>query len=294
MKKQSFLPLLALVGGVAAFVLRLLQNRTGFEAATGLPIPGNAPGLALVALLTVLALAFLLLVRRLPREADPGPAFPEEFSSGSAGQVFLPVAGALLMLLSGLADLAEALGGVNLLARLQAAADPYGAAAMESVSGFAPKAQLLLGLLSLVSGAAVFLAAAACRRGSREAGSSFQGALLLAPPVALVVRLVLAYRLDSINPALEAYYVELLGLVFLTLGFYRLSSFAFQSGRTWRFALYACVAVVLCIAALADGGPRLSSLLLYTGGAATLLGFLLLRLAHVPGDCEVHDSTEDV
>ena len=168
MKKQSFLPLLALVGGVAAFVLRLLQNRTGFEAATGLPIPGNAPGLALVALLAVLALAFLLLVRRLPREADPGPAFPEEFSSGSAGQVFLPVAGALLMLLSGLADLAEALGGVNLLARLQAAADPYGAAAMESVSGFAPKAQLLLGLLSLVSGAAVFLAAAACRRGSRE------------------------------------------------------------------------------------------------------------------------------
>ena len=67
MKKQSFLPLLALVGGVAAFVLRLLQNRTGFEAATGLPIPGNAPGLALVALLAVLALAFLLLVRRLPR-----------------------------------------------------------------------------------------------------------------------------------------------------------------------------------------------------------------------------------
>ena len=294
MKKQSFLPLLALVGGVAAFVLRLLQNRTGFEAATGLPIPGNAPGLALVALLAVLALAFLLLVRRLPREADPGPAFPEEFSSGSAGQVFLPVAGALLMLLSGLADLAEALGGVNLLARLQAAADPYGAAAMESVSGFAPKAQLLLGLLSLVSGAAVFLAAAACRRGSREAGSSFQGALLLAPPVALVVRLVLAYRLDSINPALEAYYVELLAVVFLTLAFYRLSSFAFQSGRTRRFTLYACAAVVLCIAALAEVGPHLSSMLLYAGGAAALLGFLLLRLAHIPGDCEVHSNTNDL
>ena len=60
MKKQSFLPLLALVGGVAAFVLRLLQNRTGFEAATGLPVPGNVPGLVLVALLAVLALMFLL------------------------------------------------------------------------------------------------------------------------------------------------------------------------------------------------------------------------------------------
>lgn len=293
MKKQSFLPLLALVGGMAAFMLRLLQNRTGFEAATGLPVSGNVPGLVLVALLAVLALAFLLLVRRLPGETDPGPAFPAEFAAGNSGQVFLPVAGALLMLLSGLADLAEGLGGVNLLARLQAAADPYGTAAMESVSGFAPKAQLLLGLLGLVSGAAVFLAAAACRRGTRESESSFQGTLLLVPPVALVVRLVLTYRLDSIDPALEAYYVELLALVFLTLGFYRLSSFAFQSGRTRRFALYACAAVVLCIAALADGGPHLSSLLLYAGGAAALLGFLLLRLAHVPGDCEVHDSTGD-
>ena len=293
MKKQSILPLLALAGGMAAFVLRLLQNRTGFEAATGLPVPGNMPGLALIATLEVLALVFLLLVRSLPREAGSGPAFPAEFSAGSAGQVFLPVTGALLMLLSGLADLAEALGGVNLLTRLQAAADPYGAAAMESVSGFAPKAQLLLGLLSLVSGAAVFLAAAACRRGNQEDGSSFQVSLLLLPPVALVVRLVLVYRLDSINPALEAYYVELLALVFLTLAFYRLSSFAFQSGRTRRFALYACAAVVLCVAALADGGPHLSSLLLYAGGAAALLGFLLLRLAHVPRACETHDSTED-
>ena len=291
MKRQTLLPLLALVGGIGAFVLRLLQNRTGFEAATGLPVPGNVPGLALAALLAILALLFLLLVRRLPREAGPGPAFPSEFAAGDAAQVFLPLTGALLMLLSGLADLAEALGGVNLLARLRAAADPYGAAAMESVSGFASKAQLLLGLLGLVSGAAVFLAAAACRRGSREAGG-FQGSLLLVPPVALVVRLVLAYRLDSINPALEAYYVELLALVFLTLGFYRLSSFAFQSGRPRRFALYTCAAVVLCVAALADGGPHHSSLLLYAGGATALLGFLLLRLAHGPEDCVVHDSTE--
>ena len=294
MKKQSLLPLLALVGGAVAFVLRLLQNRTGFEAATGLPVPGNVPGLVLIALLAVLALAFLLLVCRLPGETDPGPAFPAGFAAASSAQVFLPVAGALLMALSGLADLAEGLGGVNLLARLQAAADPYGAVTMESVSGFASKAQLLLGLLALVSGAAVFVAAAACRQGSREAVTPFQGSLLLIPPVALVVRLVLTYRLDSINPALEAYYVELLALVFLTLGFYLLSSFAFQSGRTRRFALYACGAIVLCVAALADGGPHLSSLLLYAGGAAALLGFLLLRLTHAPGDCEDHGNTNEL
>jgi stage V sporulation protein B len=35
------------------------------------------------------------------------------------------------------------------------------------------------------------------------------------------------------------------------------------------------IAVVLCLASLADGGPHLSSLLLYAGGAVFLLGFLL-------------------
>ena len=43
MKKPLLLPFIALVGGAAAAVLRLLQNTTGFEEGTGLPIPGNLP-----------------------------------------------------------------------------------------------------------------------------------------------------------------------------------------------------------------------------------------------------------
>ena len=41
MKKYLFWPLMAVIGGAGAFVLRLLQRSTGFEADTGLPIPGN-------------------------------------------------------------------------------------------------------------------------------------------------------------------------------------------------------------------------------------------------------------
>ena len=48
MKKSMLWPLIALVGGGAAFVLRLLQRSTGFEADTGLPIPGNLPAVLLV------------------------------------------------------------------------------------------------------------------------------------------------------------------------------------------------------------------------------------------------------
>ena len=44
MKKYAAYPALVLAGGAAAFALRLAQNRTGFEAATGLPVAGNLWG----------------------------------------------------------------------------------------------------------------------------------------------------------------------------------------------------------------------------------------------------------
>ena len=102
----------------------------------------------------------------------------------------------------------------------------------------------------------------------------------------LVVRLATAYRTESINPVLEAYYIDLLALVFLTLAFYRLSSFAFRAGQTRRFLLYALPAVVLCLAALADS-RSLYDTLFFAGGGVTVLGFLLLRLdalADAPSD----------
>lgn len=284
MEKQGFLPLLAVLGGAAALILRLWQNATGFEADTGLPIPGAPAGTVLAVFLLVMAVLLFLLVRRLPREPESGtPLLPRDFATENPRLLVLPVCGILLIALSGLADLFEGLGLGNLLAQFLSAADPEAALAVLEADGFTPGTQKLLGILALLSAAALFPVTAACRKGSARA-NAFQGApLLLIPPVALVVRLVLAYRLDSVNPVLEAYYLELLALVFLTLGFYRLSSFAFQAGRTRLFTFYACAAVVLCLASLPDCGPHLSSLLLNLGGAATLLGFLLLRQAASTG-----------
>ena len=69
MKKYAVYPALALAGGAAAFALRLAQNRTGFEAGTGLPVAGNLWGRLLAGLLVVIILACLPLVRKLPAEA---------------------------------------------------------------------------------------------------------------------------------------------------------------------------------------------------------------------------------
>ena len=62
MKKYVLWPLLAAIGGVGAFLLRLLQRSTGFEVDTGLPIPGNLYAILLVAWFVVLAAVCLLAV----------------------------------------------------------------------------------------------------------------------------------------------------------------------------------------------------------------------------------------
>lgn len=258
MKKQPLLLLMILLGSVAALILRLLQNRTGFEPSTGLPIPGAPMGLALVGLLAALAAILLLLVRRVPQDAAPD--FPTSFSTENTGLLTLPVMGILLLGLSGLADAA-----IILVPEVVPG----------TVSNISPHARLLFAATALLSAITLFPAAAACRK--KETPRTINGNLLLVPPVCLVVRLVLTYRLASVNPFLQTYYVELLALVFMTLAFYRLSSFAFGSGRSQRYAFYSAAAVILSVTSLADGG-QLSDILLHAGSGLTLLGFLLLHL----------------
>ena len=274
MKKPLLLPCIALVGGAAAAVLRLFQNATGFEEETGLPISGNLPGTALVILLVLLAVILTLLARRLPE--NKAPSFPADFTARDSRLLFLPMAGLFLMGLSGVLDLIAGLGLTEtLLQGVVSAADPSGMTSVVAISssdGYSPQAHLILGVLDLVSAA---------------------GTWLLAPVLAMAVRLVLAYRVDSVNPALEAYYVELLALVFLNLAFYRFSSFSFGSGQTRRFALYTCCAVVLCMAAFCDS-CSISARFLEIGGGLCVLGFLLLHLTDTPTSEPSGDSREEI
>ena len=278
MDKRYALPLTAALGGAAACVLRLLQNSTGYEPDTGLPIPGNPAALALAVLLAGLAAVLAVTSRLLPAEEAPGPVLPRDFSTENTGLLAIPMCGVFLLALSGLSDLAES---VSLLPEGLVSSQHaiYGILRAGGL-GFSPQGQMLLGALTLAAAVSLFPVLAGCRR--REGGPRHKApaAITLLPVAALVVRLVLTYRIDSVNPSLTMYYPELLALVFLTLGFYRLSSFAFQAGQTRRFGFYAAGSLVLCAASLADGSAYLSSLLLYAGGALTLMGFLLLRAAN--------------
>ena len=56
MKHRFSIPALSVCFGAVGFLLRLLQNRTGFEPDTGLPIPGSVPAILLPILLMAAAL----------------------------------------------------------------------------------------------------------------------------------------------------------------------------------------------------------------------------------------------
>ena len=279
MNRRYALPLTAALGGAAACVLRLLQNRTGFEPDTGLPVPGDLATMALAGLLVILAAALLAADQMLPREEDPGPTLSRDFSTGNAGLLTVPMCGVFLIALSGLADLAESFHLLPEEGIVSSRHPIYGILRTGGL-GYSARGQVLLGVLALAAAASLFPVLSGCRRREDAPAHRPPASITLLPVAMLVVRLVLTYRIDSVNPSLSMYYVELLALVFLTLGFYRLSSFAFQAGRTRRFALYAGGSVVLCMTSLMDGSAYLSSLLLYAGGALTMMGFLLLRIAN--------------
>lgn len=221
----------------------------------------------LVAVLVLLGAVFFLLVRRIPaRLDDPSAAFSDFFSSTSVGLVSITMAGVALL---GAAGVWETVSGLGLLSS-------DGTAVPDPAAHGPGRHEPSLRSWSFSSRGR--LPPLRCPRGCRSGGRQpIQSAFLLIPVVFCVIRLVVTYREDSIDPSLSAYYVELLALVFLTLSFYRLSSFAFFAGQSRRFLLYSMEAIVLCAAVLADPLPGYTRLY-FAGGALVLLGFVLLRL----------------
>ena len=67
MKQCDKKSLLTLCLGAAGMSLRLLQNMTGFEPGTGLPIPGSIPGILLPVLLALSAVMLFRMNSKLPK-----------------------------------------------------------------------------------------------------------------------------------------------------------------------------------------------------------------------------------
>ena len=266
---RRIFPIYAVTGGCAAFILRIIQNHAGFEPDTGLPVSGVFTW-ALPVLLAAYAVGLMIFsfyqtggyIKRNAVEntgKNPGDnymiAFP--FRANRAWTPYVIAAGGGLMILAGLIDLAESVGIAphSDAAALLLREIGLGAGTLLPVSGVLTLSAGVVWILFAAAGKSPELAD---RYGGADAGNDQNGAdtenitekrtprreLILIPPVAMVVRLVSAYRLDSINPVMERYWIELLALSFLTLACYSLSGFAFQSGNLRRFVLYAGCGVI--------------------------------------------------
>lgn len=271
MKDYKNVFLVTAVGGVLALALRLWQQLAGFEADTGLAVPGHPAGIALAVVLAATAGVLVALSRRLPGQKDER-AFERAFSTESVGVLTVVIMGIFLMAAGGALQVLFALMGGGLQGVLQESGMMMAVVWMGEAS---PREVLLLGVLAVVSAVCLFPAAAACRCHGDRPSRAVNGNLLLVPVMLLVVRLVMLYRINSVDPVLQAYYVELLAVVFVTLALYQLAGFAFGQGSLRWYSVCGGLAVVLCAATLADGHD-ISGTLFYAGCALSVLGFWLL------------------
>ena len=162
MKKYVLWPLLAAIGGVGAFLLRLLQRSTGFEVDTGLPIPGNLYAILLVAWFVVLAAVCLLAARPLlPADREDPPLFPTGFSVASPGLLTPAVMGLFLLAASGVLDLLFGFSGASALTGSGETVTVFVTAQGSQL--FSGREHLVVGLLSLLSAASLLPAVPACR-----------------------------------------------------------------------------------------------------------------------------------
>ena len=249
MKQCDKKSLLTLCLGAAGMSLRLLQNMTGFEPGTGLPIPGSIPGILLPVLLALSAVILFRMNSKLPKGPVEVP-LSRLLNWNDKEGLFGILAGGCVMAFSGVLEIANAFG------RTVTAVSADGMEIV-TVSAGTGRSGVVMGLLAVVAGICLLAGMAICRK-----TPDTEPQILLAVPVLLLARLIFAYRLYSVDPVLANYYLELLGLMLLILASYRLSGFAVQAGGPRMFGL----AVTL----LADGH---SAALLPLGGAAALEGF---------------------
>lgn len=228
--------------GILLFALRLLQNQTGFDRDTGLSL-SSVPGAALIACLAAAAVLEFWLARRKSR--DPAP-FSASFA---APERELPLLVCGCILLSG--------GGI-LLAMLAVTGATGGIAAA------------VAGLLGLTSGAGFLLLIRKMRLGEEAPVA------LVLPSLFFGVFLVLAvYLPEAADPVLPRYYLRVLAAAMVSYVFSQLSGFFREESRPRIFIPMANLAVLVCIAVLADGGPALT--LVFSGCALVVSGFLLLQ-----------------
>lgn len=226
-------------GGIILFGLRLIQDQTGFDSATGLTLPSVA-GVALPLALVVLAALEVLLVRR---QSSGKPSFDSHFAPPERSLTAL-VVGCMML----------GTGGFLLLM------DTADRSITATVTG-------VLALLTCFG----FLALGRQMRAWDELNILF-----VLPSLFFGVFLVLTVYLPTVSdPVLARYYLQILAAALAAYAFGHLAGFLRRESTPRTFTAVGELAVMSSIAAAADGDEAAS--LLFVGCAVVLSVFLALQ-----------------
>lgn len=245
MRKDIFLPLLALLGGGVGFALRLWQFFSGFDEETQLFRSGLPATWALLALMAALTVLFLLLSRGNAAPVD----YAQAFYCPSAGYMTLMAAGGFVLLASAALGVLEGMGQLTL-------------------SSAKPIMMLLTAILAVPAGLAALMLGKGNYRGPLPQIHPLLAALFAYLPLPWIVEV---YQNSSRQPETMLYLFPLLAVIATALAFYYGVCFAFDCGRPRLCLFFSLMGVVLLLTALADR-PSLFH-------AALSLGCVLLLLA---------------
>ena len=231
MRKDVFLPLLALAGGGVGFGLRWWQNASAFDSSTMLFRQGAPATLTLIAVLAVLAAVTLVLIRG----GTPPKEYDRAFSCPSAGYMTLMTAGGFLLLASAGLGLMEFMKQLELWKL-----------------GAALNLPVMLGLTAVLCLPAGVGALLLGKGNYRDQLPGSYPLLAMLPAYVLLPWLVALYQDNSRQPETMLFLFAILAVVFGELGLYLASCFAFGRPRP-RLCLFCSVmGAVLLLTSLAD------------------------------------------
>lgn len=265
MRKNILLPLLTLLAGAAGFGLRKWQLATGFEALTGLAVPG-APAAVVLAVFSAAVAALLFLLTRKGEKALSWDVLYAAGRQNSLAATALILSAVLLLASGGTELVAQSINGF-----LPASGDtPFARIA----SRLLPPLRIVLCVGALPC---IFLWARALLRG--EGGT--ENLAVLEPCLLLCVWLISTYQLRSADPVIQDYLYEVLAIVTALLGLYFISGPSFGNGRPRSALLFCLLGTYFSLVTLADG-HLLADALRYLFAILYLFTHALLILNHPP------------
>lgn len=224
---KRYIPILAAAAGVAGALLRGLNLHTGYEAETCLPVPGNSPQIALIALSVAAVVVFFILSRSF--RAQAGSSFEQTFGCRHTGYKMIAVITGIAMGIAGL-------GGLYLLAT--------GGAPAPGLTAENPVLTLLplipLWLLAILTPVSFFLLASMQASGII---TERRAILSIIPMFWACFDLIITFKDNGSSPFVSLYAFELFAAIALVFAFYTLAGFFYAKSNPGRFVFTASLGV---------------------------------------------------